>query len=545
MEMKKNTHILNPHVYKPVREWIKIFDSLSPEVKDFFGKIYGNDSSLYEEKRRTIIKLLQAFIDNYGADRQLILCRAPGRINLLGRHIEHRGGYVNVMAINREIIMAVSPRDDDLVRLRNLEKDYFPNRDFRISELIENGNSTDWINFITSNTVQRLLERTPGDWSHYVRAPLLRFLLENPTVKLQGMDCMVSGNIPIGSGLSSSSALVVGSALAAFALNDINLTTGEFIELCSECEWFVGSRGGGADHAAIYAGEQGSFLKIGFFPFNISQKVKFPDDLKLVIANSGARAIKSAGAKDTFNQRVACYEFAQMLLQHCWEPAADIKHLRDLVPSKLGVKDADIYQALKLLPENLTRENLQTMVPEKNFKKMEQVFATHNDPGKYDLRGAALFGIGECIRSEKFADVFSKRDFEGVRQLIKTSHNGDRLFFFDKDEQSSAYTNCYDDTSLDLLTSKKAWLMEQPGKYACSTEAIDHLVDIANRIEGVVGAQLAGAGLGGCATIVLKTDVLDELFARLKKDFYSPRGLNFDVHVCSPVAGCDLFKLKS
>ena len=233
MEMKKTTHTLNPHVYKTAKNWIKIFDNLSPEVNNLFSKIYGNDSSLYEEKRQVIVKLLQEFINNYGADRQLILCRAPGRINLLGRHIEHRGGYVNVMAINREIIMAVSPRDDDLVRLRNLEKDYFPNRDFRISELIENHNSTDWISFITSNTVQRLLERTPGDWSHYVRAPLLRFLLKNRTMKLTGMDCMVSGNIPIGSGLSSSSALVVGSALATLAINDINWTTGELIDVWS------------------------------------------------------------------------------------------------------------------------------------------------------------------------------------------------------------------------------------------------------------------------------------------------------------------------
>ena len=37
--------------------------------------------------------------------------RSPGRINLMGRHIDHQGGTVNVMAVNREIIMVAAPRD--------------------------------------------------------------------------------------------------------------------------------------------------------------------------------------------------------------------------------------------------------------------------------------------------------------------------------------------------------------------------------------------------------------------------------------------------
>jgi len=234
-----------------------------------------------------------------------------------------------------------------------------------------------------------------------------------------------------------------------------------------------------------------------------------------------------------------------MLLSHLLPSAKNIEHLRDLVSSKLGVKDSDIYQALKLLPENVSRENLQTLLPEKDLEKMKQLFATHRDIGGYDLRGVALFGIGECIRSDKFADVFSRGDYGNVKQLINTSHNGDRLFSFGGSLRCSPYTNRLDNTFLNLLSSKNEQLKEQPGRYACSTEEIDHLIDIANEVEGVIGAQLAGAGLGGCATIVLKADVLDELLTRLKTNFYSPRELDFDVHVCSPVTGAGLFKLKN
>ena len=98
---------------------------------------------------------------------------------------------------------------------------------------------------------------------------------------------------------------------------------------------------------------------------------------------------------------------------------------------------------------------------------------------------------------------------------------------------------------LDSLISENAQLEKQPGRYACSTEAIDKIVDIANQVEGVVGAQLAGAGMGGCATILLKKNSLDDLFSQLKNKFYSKQMVDFDVHVCSPVEGACLFELES
>jgi N-acetylgalactosamine kinase len=511
-------------------------------VENSFNKLYGDDFSFNEQRRKLILRLLQEFVKHYGLDRRLIIVRAPGRINLLGRHIEHRGGYVNVMAVNKEILMAVAPCDDEKVSLRNLYNTEFPEKNFRMPDLLEDFDGGDWADFITSNNVQQMLEKEQGDWSHYVRAPALRLLFENKTSQLTGMDCVVTGDIPIGSGLSSSSALVVGSALALSVLNNIKLSQSEFIELCSESEWFVGSRGGGADHAAIFASEQAHFSKIGFFPFHVAKKVKIPDNLSLVIANSGARAIKSAGAKDVFNQRVACYEFAHMLLKQLWQPATDTKHLRDLIPSKLGIAESEIYHALKLLPLNPIRENLQNMLDDKDVEAMKRLFFTHRDLGEYHLRDVLLFGIGECMRSDNFADLFSKGDFKGVKELIATSHNGDRLYELDESGNLLPTNNRCDNNLLDSLISENIQLEKQPGRYACSTEAIDEIVDIANQVEGVIGAQLAGAGMGGCATILLYKDNLEELINQLKNKFYLKHQVDFDVHVCSPVAGACLFE---
>ena len=96
------------------------------------------------------------------------------------------------------------------------------------------------------------------------------------------------------------------------------------------------------------------------------------------------------------------------------------------------------------------------------------------------------------------------------------------------------------DAALEDLAVRGADLAEQSGWYGCSTEAIDHLVDIAVATPGVVGAQLAGAGLGGCMMILAEASALELLAGRLRRLFYEPRGIEYQAHVMSPVAGAGL-----
>ena len=67
-------------------------------------------------------------------------------------------------------------------------------------------------------------------------------------------------------------------------------------------------------------------------------------------------------------------------------------------------------------------------------------------------------------------------------------------------------------------------------------------MDIANGCEGVVGAQLTGAGMGGCMMILAWANALEHVQDRLKNLFYVPREIPSDIHVCNPVAGAGLFR---
>ena len=92
---------------------------------------------------------------------------------------------------------------------------------------------------------------------------------------------------------------------------------------------------------------------------------------------------------------------------------------------------------------------------------------------------------------------------------------------------------------------QSAQLLEQPGAYRCSTPEIDALVDIACRTPGVLGAQIAGAGLGGCAMVLTETDAIGRLEDRLMELFYRKKELPSGICVCTPAAGSRVVAVES
>ena len=533
---------LSERTLKPISTWLRLLEQPDAAVGAALAGCYGPNPPLIDERRRAILPVLAEAARRFGPDRPVLVCRAPGRINLMGRHVDHRGGYVNVMAISREVILVAAPRTDDVVTLHNVDPAY-PDREFRLVDLLGTATWDNWMDFLNSETARQVLQLAPGDWCHYARAPLLRLQHQYRTQRLCGLDSVVGGDIPPGAGLSSSSALVVAFAEAAVAINRLDVAMRDFVDLCGEGEWFVGSRGGSADHAAIRTSKVGSVSRIGFFPFRNEGETRFPGDLQTVIAYSGAQAKKSHGARDTFNQRVACYGVAELLLKRRWRAAAGLEHLRDLVPHRLQVEPADVYRALCRLPERPSRKQIFALLPKADHPTLERIFSAHANLGGYDLRGVALFGVAECLRSEQFAGLLQTGDLDGVRQFMQASHDGDRLWRTESDGKPHRFLVRTDDQSLKALAAQNAPMHLQPGRYACSTEAIDTMVDLAVATPGVVGAQLAGAGLGGCMMIVVRAEATDALLARLRQAFYEPRALAFGAYVCRPVAGAGLLEL--
>jgi N-acetylgalactosamine kinase len=281
-------------------DWIALIKGQNNAFCSRLDQIYADNKDLKAEAARMCLCCLTEFAGRYDADsppsclrqedRGVIIVRSTGRVNLLGTHIDHRGGSVNPVCV-KEMWLVVEPRDDDLVLLKNVDSSQFPDEQFRISDCMPTGKKIrDWDTWCYQEFEKRRNDPSVT-WSNYIRAAVLYLQHLNtndegifaPAIK--GMNMIIYGDIPIAAGLSSSSALVMGAAEAVIRINSLEIKPVDFIENWGFAEWYVGTRGGCSDHAAIISGKPGTILHITAFPMSV-EDAALPGGYSFVLANS-------------------------------------------------------------------------------------------------------------------------------------------------------------------------------------------------------------------------------------------------------------------
>ena len=541
---------------KRVEDWIRLLHEPDGQFEMIIRHICGESPEFIDYQKRWYRRILETFGALYGKDAEVIIARAPARVNLIGMHIDHRGGHVNPIAA-KEMVVVAQPRDDDYVLLHDIESDKFLPRRFRISDELPQRKVEDWLSFTEEKSEEIKRKGQAGDWSNYVKASacylqeLNRDYDGSYIKRLRGMNALTAGNIPIASGMGSSSALVVASAEALTAINNLQFTDDEFVEACGTAEWFVGTRGGFGDHAAIKLSRRGHISNIGFFPLTIDF-APFLDGYRVAVCSTLKEAKKAAGAKSIFNERVATYEIGLMMLKQKFPLIRErVQYFRDLNPENLGKDEAWLYEMLKSLPIRIQRKQLLNQLKD-DTDALTELFRTHDEPTEgYRVRGVCLFGLAECARAKVATSFLEKGDMEAFGELITISHEGDRVTRIVDGERiyrEEEITDEYLDRLIFHLRSdnpskrESARLYRQPGGYAVSCEELDELVDITKGVDGVLGAGRVGAGLGGCISVLIDKNKTDELVNAVTAEYYKPRGLPAAVEVCFPVDGSGLIE---
>ena len=536
---------------RPVSSWFKLIKDTKSAFHKKLHQIYGDNYDLKNEAAEMCQRALEAFAERYAPDRSVLIIRSTGRVNLLGTHIDHRGGSVNPVAV-KHMWLVVEPRDDDLVLAKNVESNDFPDEQFSISECLSAGEKIqNWDTWCHEE-----YEKRRGDasisWSNYIRAAVLYIQHLNTkddgsfTPAIRGMNMMVYGNIPRAAGLSSSSALVMITVEAVIRTNSLDIKPADFVEHWGFAEWYVGTRGGCSDHAAIIYGRPNTILLIGAFPLSVEEAV-LPKGYCFVLANSGITAKKQASARDIFNSRVAGYIFGLMLIRKNFPQYADkLERLRDVNPKRLGVDQSQIYRMVKSLPTCAGRADILRLLPEQE-QKIHRVFRSHAEPKEgYLIRQVCLYGIAECIRAEMVPQCLRAGDIKKFGELMNISHNGDRVTKL-VDGWRVPTDNSYPDERIDALIAdiesgdavriSRAELWRQSGGYNVSLPEIDTLVDIALATDGVIGSGLVGAGMGGCIVVVVQENHTRKLIENMAEQYYRPRKLPVNAEIITPVGG--------
>ncbi len=492
------------------------------------------------------LKAAEGLAREIGPERPCIVARAPGRINVMGRHVDHQGGTCNLMAIDRATVVVASPRSDDRINLWNTDGDAYPPRSFSIAELTEGIDWEDWLGTLDSQFIQQLVARDVGDWVNYVKGAALRLQHRFMERKLTGMDAFVCGNIPVAAGLSSSSALVVSAAEALTELNALNLRPMGFVDLCGEGEWFVGTRGGSADHAAMKFSRENEVVSVSFLPFRVLARSPFPAGFSLMVCHSGVYANKTRNARARFNANVACYHMArEMTRANLGDRAGRVEHLRDITTEGLGLSLPALYSLIGEIPAELGAREVEAMAAA-HPAVAKCLAGVDLEQARFRPRDVALFGLAECRRAEMARGLLTTSDAQRLGGLMNISHDGDRVVKWSGDADEPFDSRASDERMASLARSSAelaplaetgSALWQQPGAYACSTPEIDRMVDLIGGLPGVLGAQLAGAGLGGCMMVLLETERAAAVEGLLAERYYAEQGIEPQMFVCRPSTG--------
>ena len=444
--------------------------------------------------------LLRSFGSAFGSTEPSWLIRTPGRINLIGEHTDYNGFPVMPVAIDRAVYVAVAPRDDGLVKLKNVQgADYGP-REFALQ--------------------MRIPPHPQGDWANYIKAAVQEILLRHPEGLsgpqiFKGFSCLIDGDIPPASGLSSSSALVVAGALAFCAVNEIEIPRQELASLLAEAEHYVGTRGGGMDQAICLLAQEGHVLKIDFFPLRTAP-APFPEDYCILAAHSTVPAAKTESQMQAYNRRVLECKLGTALLRRTTEnPNAE--RLADLVAEGTGWVPYRLTDALSDILHGQRETTIDHIADILDSDREELQLWLRSETDLEDLPDASE-GVKVLPRCKH---VFSeaRRVDEAFESLQAGNPSGlGRLM-------NESHRSCAED-------------------YEISCTKLDRLVVIMQEA-GAAGARLTGAGFGGFAIGLVSNSAKSEVRDRLRKGFYEPKGLDVANHVFrfTPQAGASVTKL--
>ena len=229
--------------------------------------------------------------------------RAPGRVNLIGEHTDYNDGFVMPAAIDVSTWVRLSPLEQR--KLQIYSKNF--------GEEIE-------VDLDDSSLARR------GHWSDYPVG--VAVMLEKSGYRLRGARLQIRGDVPIGSGLSSSAAIEVATACALAANSDLKIDRRELALLCQRAEnEFVGAHVGIMDQFISLFGHAQKALMLDCRSLDF-KLLPLPDNVRLLICNT---MVKHELAASAYNERRAQCE-------------AGVKHLAQFLPNVTALRDVTLEQ---------------------------------------------------------------------------------------------------------------------------------------------------------------------------------------------------------
>ena len=374
-------------------------------------------------------RLMETFQKLYGGEGEIKTFFSPGRVNLIGEHTDYNGGHVFPCALTLGTYGIARKREDRKLR--------FYSANFEKLGVIE-------------TSLDDLVPSQAAQWTNYPKGVIWAFEKKGYSIP-QGMDVLIYGTIPNGSGLSSSASLevLIGVMLKELFNIEISMQDIALIGQYSENN-YNGCNCGIMDQFAVAMGKKDCavFLDTNTLQYEYAS-VKL-EDAKIVITNS---KVKHSLVDSAYNDRRRESEEAL----HDLQKVVDIKTLGDLT---------------------------------------EEEFEAHKDAIKDEI----------CKKRAKHAVYENQRTIRAVKAL--------------KENDIAEFGRLMNQSHISLRDD-----------YEVSCEEIDVLVDLAWKIDGVIGSRITGGGFGGCTVSIVKNDAVDTFIDQVGAGYKEKTGREAEFYV--------------
>lgn len=319
------------------------------------------------------LQVMEEFKKLYGEEGNIRLFHSPGRVNLIGEHIDYNGGYVFPCALEFGTYGAVRVRKDDKINLASTNFDLKINVDLK-----------------------DLSFKEEHDWGNYAKG-IIKIMKEGG-FKVGGMDILVSGNIPNASGLSSSASLELLIAVMVNNLfNEERIDRVELVKIGQKTEnQYVGVNCGIMDQFAIGMGKKDKAILLDCATLNYEYADADLKDYALVIMNTNKRRALN---ESKYNERRAeCDEALDILKNYKNINALCELTVEEFEPLKNNIKKENVRnRAEHAVYENERVKEAIKVLNEGDLITFGKLLtASHNSlKDLYEVTGEALDAIVE------------------------------------------------------------------------------------------------------------------------------------------------------
>jgi galactokinase/tRNA pseudouridine(38-40) synthase len=485
-------------------------------VSEFFSGTTQTDAGASDAADQDYLdRLLVAFKRKHGVSARFVV-RAPGRVNLIGEHLDYNGLPVIGCATRQGTMIAGAFASDmEMVEVSHLDSEEFGAGSFDSDGSLRNDThdianvATDWIRYVTWGWKAMVAEVIPKKR------------------KGNGGRIVVSGNLPRAAGLGSSSSLVTAAAIMCAMMNRSRRGREEVALIAADGERKgAGTRGGAVDHTVSMTGQKGSAVFVSFSPKleTVSMDLPTIDQGSFVVINSGVHAFKGQDGvtRALFNTRVAECRLAAALA------ARRLKtHLGNTVSTP-----GQLYKMARCGGQVSNLGELEVDV--RTVLGVEEVVTF--------AEAVSEIGLSELEVHNRFCTGLSKAEidktqFQIGKRMAHVLSEAQRVESFRNLLLNGSGSRDGASTVVELgqiLLSSHASLRYQ---YECSCPEVDSLVSFCASA-GAAGSRITGAGWGGCILSIVAAPALDGFVKELRG-----RVGNDAVFIVEPNAGACVLAL--